>query len=381
MKDFLSRLPLPVTVLALAWVVLGNSLQGVIPFLSDLCMVITILLLLLTLMKLIFMPKTSFKSLSTPVGLSMFSTFALSLIMIAVWMKGVFDKANIYFWVTGVILEAIILVIFIVKYVLNFKLKSVFSTWYLVFVGIGMASITGSDFGMEVFGRAILKYIFVAAIVLTPFIVYRYMRVSLTSAAKPLIGIFAFPLGVIIPSYIAMGQNISTRNLWIMWICLQVIFFAIMVYLAFHLFDGYYPSNSAYGLAAAITLYATREFELYLIARKLSTGFIQYLMYFEFVLAFVICAVISVSYLMNTLEDPEKHRQKVKENKEKERKRLREKRRAHQKRLREIEISKDKKETRKNKVSTRKTDQVSNTEKEPKKSLLVDIEDAESLID
>ena len=120
---------------------------------------------------------------------------------------------------------------------------------------------------------------------------------------------------------------------------------------------------------------------MYLIARKLSTGFIQYLMYFEFVLAFVICAVISVSYLMNTLEDPEKHRQKVKENKEKERKRLREKRRAHQKRLREIEISKDKKETRKNKVSTRKTDQVSNTEKEPKKSLLVDIEDAESLID
>ena len=106
MKDFLSRLPLPITVLALAWVVLGNSLQGVIPFLSDLCMVITILLLLLTLMKLIFMPKTSFKSLSTPVGLSMFSTFALSLIMIAVWMKGVFDKANIYFWVTGVILEA-----------------------------------------------------------------------------------------------------------------------------------------------------------------------------------------------------------------------------------------------------------------------------------
>src|SRR3712207_3328242 len=94
-------------------------------------MIVTILLLVMTLLKLILMPKTSFKALRTPVGLSMFSTSALSLIMIAVWMKGVFDKSNIYFWSTGVIIESVILVIFVVKYLLNFNLKSVFSTWYL----------------------------------------------------------------------------------------------------------------------------------------------------------------------------------------------------------------------------------------------------------
>lgn len=378
MKDFLSRLPLPITVLALAWVVLGNSLQGVIPFLSDLCMIVTILLMLLILVKFILMPKTSFKSLSTPVGLSMFSTFALSLTMIAVWMKGVFDKANIYFWIAGVILESIILVIFIVKYLLNFKLKSVFSTWYLVFMGIGMASITSSDFGMEVFGRAILKYIVVVVILLTPFIIYRYMRVSLTSAAKPLFGIFAFPLGVIIPSYIALGHNISVRNLWIMVIALQIIFLAIMVYMVFHLLDGYYPSSSSYGLAAAITIYATREFEIYMTAKKISIGFVQYLIYFEFVLAFVICALISVSYLMNTLEDPEKHRQKVKDNKEKERSRLREKRIERQKKRTESEKAKAKKEIEKRRKSR---NQRHDKDIDSKKSLLVDIEDAEDLID
>src|SRR3712207_2986902 len=193
-------------------------------------MIVTVLLLVMTLLKLILMPKTSFKALRTPVGLSMFSTSALSLIMIAVWMKGVFDKANIYFWSTGVIIESVILVIFVVKYLLNFNLKSVFSTWYLVFLGIGMASITGSDFGMEVFGRAILKYIVVVSIVVTPVIVYRYIRVSLTSAAKPLIGVFAFPLGVIRPSYIAMGSKISTGILWTLLIAQQFIFFVVMIY-------------------------------------------------------------------------------------------------------------------------------------------------------
>ena len=378
MKDFLSRLPLPVTMLALAWVVLGNSFQGVVPFLSDLCMIVTILLLVMTLLKLILMPKTSFKALRTPVGLSMFSTSALSLIMIAVWMKGVFDKSNIYFWSTGVIIESVILVIFVVKYLLNFNLKSVFSTWYLVFSGIGMASITGSDFGMEVFGRAILKYIVVVSIILTPIIVYRYIRVSLTSAAKPLIGVFAFPLGVIIPSYIAMGTSVSSNVLWTLLIAQQFIFFAVMIYMLYNILNGYYPSSSAYALATAMTIYSTSEFTRYMDSINKGIGYLQYLTYFEYVVAFLICALISVSYLMNTLEDPQEHKLKVKENKQKERERSRERRLEREKRQRENEKARLQKEAKK-RLETRRT--LDNNSVQTKNSVLIDIENAEDLID
>ena len=54
-----------------------------------------LILLILTIAKMFLNPVSFYTSIKSPVGLSLFSSFPMSLIMISVWMKELFDKANL----------------------------------------------------------------------------------------------------------------------------------------------------------------------------------------------------------------------------------------------------------------------------------------------
>ena len=77
LKNLTSRLPLPVTVLALGWVILGNILKDIIPLLSDICMIISMMLLIITILKIVLSPRGFYKGIKSPAGLSMFSSFSM----------------------------------------------------------------------------------------------------------------------------------------------------------------------------------------------------------------------------------------------------------------------------------------------------------------
>lgn len=313
MKDFTSRLPLPITVLALAWVVLGSTFQGVIPFLSDMSMIISLILIVLTILKFVFDTKNFYKALKSPVGLSLFSTFSMTLMMLAVWMKDAFDNVNIYVWTAGVILHTVLMVVFTLKYVLNFKFKYIFPSWFLIYTGIGIATVTCNDFGMMVFGKAVYNFIIVISVILAPFILIRVLQRTSTNAAKPIVSMMAVPLAVILPAYMAVTKSIDIDRLWIMFIAIQVIFFLVIIHMVIRIFHGFYPSWATYATALAMSLYASSTFENYLVKMKIEHTFIMYLVYCEFILVFIVCAMILLAYFINALEDPQEHERRIHE--------------------------------------------------------------------
>lgn len=311
MKDFVSKLPLPVAALALGWVLLGNIFKNLIPFLSDICMIISLILLILTVVKLLLDTKSFYNNLRSPVGLSIFSSFSMSLMLISVWMEGVLDKANIYIWIVGVVLHTIIMIIFTLKYVLNLKVKYVFSSWFLVYSGIGVAAITCNDFGMIVFGRTVLKFCIGVSIVLLPLVLLRMKKIGGTQAAKPIFSLISLPLGIILPALILISEDLSTRNMWIMFIVIQIILLFTLIDMLIQIFHGFYPSWSCYTVSVSISVYASMYFNNYLIDSKMENAIIDYLMYFEYVLVFLVCVLILLAYFINTLEDPELHKRKI----------------------------------------------------------------------
>ncbi len=291
MKIFLSKLPLPITVLALGWVILGNIFQGVITFLSDICMIISLILMVSTILKVFLDFKGFFNSLKSPVGLSLFATFGMSLMMIAEWMKGVLDKGNIYFWVAGVFIHILVMVVFTIKYVINFKFKYIFPSWFLVYSGIGIAAITCKDFGMIVFGTAVFYFtIFVSAVIM-PLVLIKVFKRNDTNAAKPLFSLIAVPVSTILSAYIIISSNIDVGRLWILFIISQVILLLVVINMLFQMFNGFYPSWSCYAASTTITLYAATVFNKYLRLNGIDNAVVQYIVYVEYVFVFLICAV------------------------------------------------------------------------------------------
>lgn len=314
MRKFISRIPLPITALTLAWVILGNIFKGLIPFLSDMCMIVALILLILTIAKMFLNPVSFYTSLKSPVGLSLFSSFPMSLIMIAVWMKELFDKANLYFWVAGVIIQTVILIIFTIKYVFNFRIKYVFPSWFMVYAGLGMSAITCRDFGMEIYGKAIYLYtVFISIILIVPVLI-RFFKRDTTIAARPLISLMAIPLGIILPAYAGLSTSVSAQKLWIMFIVLQAMLVFVIINMILHLFDGFFPSWSCYALAVAIIAYASKFFLAYLIGHKMDNDILTYIIYGEYVLSFIVGAFMLLANFISILEDPEVHKKKLLEN-------------------------------------------------------------------
>ena len=317
MRKFIARMPLPITALALAWVLLGNIFKGLIPFLSDMCMIVALILLILTIAKMFLNPVSFYTSIKSPVGLSLFSSFPMSLIMISVWMKELFDKANLYFWVAGVVIQTAILIIFTIKYVFNFRIKYVFPSWFMVYAGLGMSAITCKDFGMDIYGKAVYFYtIFISIILVIP-ILTRFFKRDTTIAARPLISLLAIPLGIILPAYIGLSPSVSTNSLWLMFIGLQAILVFVIINMILHLFDGFFPTWSCYAVSVAIVAYASKFFLAYLLGHKIGSDIITYIIYGEYVLSFIVGAFMLLASFISILEDPEVHRQRVMENTQK----------------------------------------------------------------
>lgn len=313
LKNLTSRLPLPVTLLALGWVVLGNILKDIIPFLSDICMIISMMLLIVTVFKIILNLKSFYRGIKSPAGLSMFASFSMALMLISVWMKGFLGKANIYIWILGVVLQTVIMVIFTIKYVLNFKIKYVFSSWFLVYSGIGIAAITCNDFGMIVLGRTVLKFTIFVSLVILPFVLIKLKSRGSTQAAKPIFSLICVPLGIIIPAMISISEPAPEKYMWTMFIAIQILLLITVIDMLIHLFHGFYPSWSCYTVAISLSVYSSMYFNQYLINNRAQNYIVDYLLCFEYVLAFIVCSIVLLAYFINTIEDPEVHKRKMHE--------------------------------------------------------------------
>lgn len=298
MRQVLKKYPVPAAGLMLGLAAVGNLFQSYGEIYHSMFGLLSTVLLVLMLAKIIKYPKAVAETLDNPLIASVFPTFSMAIMILSTYLKAYAQTAAFIMWIIGFAFHAVLIIRFTKKYVLNFKIKQVFPSWFIVYVGIVVSSVTGPAFKMNNLGEIAFWFGFVAYLVLLGIVLYRVIKIKeIPEPALPTLAIFAAPASLLLAGYM---NSFGMKNMGIVWflMSLSLIMYVSVVVAMFKLLRlKFYPSYSSF----------TFPFVISGIAMKLTNGFLaksghgisvlKYLIRFQEVVAVVLTLYVLVRYI------------------------------------------------------------------------------------
>lgn len=230
----------------------GNAYRNIFGIIS------AVVMLLLTI-KVVTMPKSLGEGFENPVIASVMPTFSMGLMILSTYIKPYIASAAYGVWLIGLILHIVLIIYFTKKYILNFNMKKVFPSYFIVYVGIVSASVTAPAFGLAHWGQYIFWFGFIAYLLLLPLVVHRVFTVSeIPEPAIPTLTIFAAPASLCLAGYLNSFQEKNIMIVGLLGTLSIIMFIAVMLYVPKMLKLQFYPSYSAFTFPFVITAIAIK---------------------------------------------------------------------------------------------------------------------------
>lgn len=258
--NIVKKLPLPASGLILALFSLGNLVQDVHPYLRYLFGGIGSIFLILILLKVILYPKSIREDFENPIILSSCGTFSMALMLLSTYLKAFMPTLSYSVWIIGVVLHILLMIYFTYRFVIReFDINTVYPSWWIVYVGITMASITANVHGIHEEDFIFFIIGFISMLVTTPVIFYRYIRYpNKTDMNKPLICIFTALFSILIVGYLNSAESVSNEFLMALYILACIFYiFSIYKFIDYRNLD-FYPSFAAFTFPFVISALATK---------------------------------------------------------------------------------------------------------------------------
>ena len=299
--DIIKNLPLAITGLILAILSLGKVFADF----RGIFFIIGSILIFLVLLKLVLHFDTFINELNTLITLSTFGTFSMALMLFSTYLKPLLlpfsQKIAFVIWILGIIIHLSILIIFTKKFVIdNFDIENVFATWWIVYIGITMASITAPAYNLQEYGFIFFGVGFILMIPTLVLVSYRYlMFTAIDDQFKPFICIYTALFSILIVGYVnALTINENFLSVIYMFACIFyifAIFHAIRLLIMERL--EFMPSFSAFTFPFVISGISTGEAYKYF-------GFsaLNYLFYIQAIIALVLVIYVSYKYFVFLLK-------------------------------------------------------------------------------
>ncbi|NBG88258.1 TDT family transporter [Isachenkonia alkalipeptolytica] len=299
MKRFLKTLPLPISGLMLGLAALGNLLGpyagGLRYFLGS----ISALIFLSLIVKVLLFPKSLREGFDNPVVGSIFPTFTMGGMLLSTYINPYFPAGAFGLWVLSLVLNALIIVLFTKKYVLNFSIKKVFSSYFVMYVGIVVASVTAPLYGLEALGQAVFWFGLFAYLLWLPIVIYRVFWVKeIPEAAKPIAIIFAAPASLLLAGYLSsfpeksMGMVVFLGSLGLLMTVFALSQMPKMLRLPF------YPSYSAFTFPFVISAIAFNGMTGYFSVQGIENGALDFIRGFQIAWAAAMVLYVLVRFGM-----------------------------------------------------------------------------------
>ena len=303
MKRMIQRVPLPLSGVMLGFAALGNLLQSYGEALRWGCGVVCVLLLALILLKLILYPSMIREDLQNPILASVAGTFSMTLMLLSGYVQPWIGHAARYMWYGSILLHVALMVYFTVKFIVRLQMQKVFASYYIVYVGIVVASVTAPVFDAEKFGTAVFWFGFAALVVLLVLVTIRYIRYrNVLEPAKPLICIYAAPTSLCVAGYV---QSVTSKSM-IFLLCM--LFVATLLYL-FALVQvvryrklPFYPSYAAYTFPFVISAIATKQTMACLSAMNQPMAALSVLVLIQTIVAVILMVYVLVRFMNHIFE-------------------------------------------------------------------------------
>ena len=297
MSNFIKKIPLPMAGLMLALAAVGNLVQSYGEIYRNIFGVLSFFLFLMLLGKIVFYPGQVKAELDHPVVASVFPTITMGTMLLSTYIKPYLPNFAFVVWVASVLGHLILMVRFTKKYILNFNIKKVFPSWFIVYVGIVVASVTAPAFGMVSVGKILFWLGFVSYFILLPIVIKRVREVDIPEPALATIAIFAAPAALCLAGYMNSFQSKSMLIVWILVAFSQVSYLLVLINMPRLLKLGFFPSFSGLTFPLVISGISLKLTNGFLIASGSAYGWLGTLVKFEEIVAVLIVSYVLIRYI------------------------------------------------------------------------------------
>lgn len=263
MKKILQKVPIPLLGVSLASAALGNLLQSYSEGVRLLFGAISFFCLLLVLLKIFAFPEKVKEDMENPIMASVAPTGSMAIMLLAAYVKPLSASAGQIIWYAGVVLHLLLILYFTAKFLLHFDLKKVFASYYIVYVGIVVGSVTAPAFGKQQLGMLFFRFGLVSAFVLICIVSLRYLKFrELPPPAQPVICIYAAPFSLLVAGYLQSAETKSTELLTLIYTIASILFLFSLIQMLRLLFIRklpFFPSYASFTFPFVITAIASKQ--------------------------------------------------------------------------------------------------------------------------
>lgn len=298
MERIVKKIPVPIVGLMLALAATGNLVLSYGSMYRNIFGVFSAIIFILVLVKILMYPKEVKESLDNPVVASVFPTFPMGIMLLATYLKPFAPNFAFGMWILGIILHILLILFFTKKYILNFNIKKVFPSWFIVYVGIVVGSVSAPAFDMTNIGQILFWFGFASYFALLPVVFKRVFKVKdIPEPALPTIVVFSAPASLCLAGYMSSFQDKNMFIVYLLLIISQLTLFFVLVQLPKLLKLRFYPSYSGFTFPIVISAISLKLTNGFLIKAEKPIAMLKYLVKFEEVLAVLIVLYVLFRYI------------------------------------------------------------------------------------
>lgn len=270
--NFLKRVPLPLSGVALGFAALGNLLAAYNMSFKVICGVLAFIGLILITGKYLSDIEAFTTDMKNPVIASVSGTYTMALMLLAVYINSVVPAFAIALWYIVVVLHFILMIYFTLNIVLKIKIPDemmkIAASFFIVYVGIAVASVTAPAFKNMALGQICFWIGFILYIPFFIYVSYRYIKLGNKKIeAKALACIYAAPASLCVAGYIGSFEQKNILFLGGLYIFSLLMYFvglavAIDLFVSFVKNNDFkfYPSFAGLTFPFVISAIATKQF-------------------------------------------------------------------------------------------------------------------------
>ena len=255
----IKKIPIPIAGVMLGFAALGNLLQSYSETVRLVCGFISAIIGILLVSKCILYPSMIKEDMKNPIMASVSGTFTMALMLLATYIKPYIGPSAIYIWYFAIGLHIVLIVYFTKKFIFNFDIKKVFTSYYIVYVGIAVASVSAPVFEKTNIGTMAFWFGLISCLILLVVVTNRYIKhKEVPAPAQPLFCIYTAPVSLCLAGYIQSVQPKSVAMIGFLSVLSLVIYIVVLFQLSKYLKMPFFPSYAAFTFPFVISAIGTK---------------------------------------------------------------------------------------------------------------------------
>ena len=297
-SSFLKAVPTPIAGLMLGFATAGNMLGARSGYLRGAFGAVAIAIFIILIAKALCHFDDIKNEFSNVAIASVMPTFSMGGMVISTYIQPFSSGLATCIWYLSVLIHIIFMVLFTVKYVKGFKIESILPSWYIVYVGIAVAAVTGKMFNPAI-GKFSFYFGFAAYIVLIPFVLFRVYKINnMKRPALPSKVIMTAPGSLCLAGYMGGIRDKNSAMVMFLLIISQLFYILVLTELPKLLRMEFYPSFSAFTFPMVISGLSMKLYSKYLMMSGNPSSIISAVGTFEEIVSVVICLYVLYRYVV-----------------------------------------------------------------------------------